>query len=58
MLEGIVRLTSPAMVDAVAEFLDAHPLPNARKQVAQLTERQRVNAAFVAANADQLRARF
>jgi len=58
MLEGIVRLTSPEMVETVTSFLETHPLANARKQVAQLTERQRVNAAFVARHAGALAARF
>jgi len=46
------------MVETVTSFLETHPLANARKQVAQLTERQRVNAAFVARHAGALAARF
>ena len=58
MLEGIVRLTDPGMISAVAGFLADHPIANARKQVEQLLERQRVNGAFTARNAALLSARF
>jgi len=58
MLEGIVRLTDPGIMSAVADFLADHPIPNARKQVDQLLERQRINGAFRARNADVLTARF
>jgi hypothetical protein len=58
MLEGIVRLTDPDMMEATASFLADHPLPNARKQVEQLLERQRVNAEFTRASGPSLAARF
>jgi puromycin-sensitive aminopeptidase len=58
MLEGIVRLTDPKLITEVAAFLAEHELPNARKQVAQLLERQKINGAFVARNADVLAPRF
>jgi puromycin-sensitive aminopeptidase len=58
MLEGIVRLTDEDMLAETAAFLADHPLPNARKQVEQLLERQRVNAAFVRAARPDLAARF
>ncbi len=58
MLEGVVRLTDPALIEDVAAFLADHPLPNARKQVEQLLERQRINGAFVARTAAVLAARF
>ncbi len=58
MLDGVVRLTDPEMIAAVEAFLADHPLPNARKQVAQLLERQRVNGAFATRNAAPLAARF
>jgi puromycin-sensitive aminopeptidase len=58
MLEGIVRLTDEDMLAETAAFLADHPLPNARKQVDQLLERQRVNAAFVRAARPELAARF
>jgi len=58
MLDGMVRLTDPDMLEATAAFLADHPIPNARLQVAQLLERQRVNASFVQAAGPVLRARF
>jgi puromycin-sensitive aminopeptidase len=58
MLEGLVRLTDPEMIEAVEAFLADHPIPNARKQVEQLLERQRVNGAFVAGNTGRLAERF
>ena len=58
MLEGIVRLTDEDMLAETAAFLADHPLPNARKQVEQLLERQRVNAAFARAARPDLAARF
>ncbi|HEY2427380.1 MAG TPA: M1 family metallopeptidase [Acidimicrobiales bacterium] len=54
MLEGIVRLTDPSAVAAVADFLADHPIPSARKQVDQLLERQQVNAAFAARARDEV----
>ena len=58
MLEGIVRLTDPESVAAVAAFLAEHPVPNARKQIDQLLERQRVNAAFAERSRPVLAERF
>jgi puromycin-sensitive aminopeptidase len=58
MLEGVVRLTDPDMLEATSAFLADHPLPNARLQVAQLLERQRINASFVQRNREVLEARF
>ncbi len=58
MLEGIVRLTDADMLEATSSFLADHPLPTARLQVAQLLERQRVNATFVGAAGQVLAQRF
>jgi len=58
LLEGIVRLTDPDSVRSVAEFLADHPVPSARKQVDQLLERQRVNAAFASRAREELTRRF
>jgi hypothetical protein len=58
MLEGLVRLTDPDMLDATSSFLAQHPLPNARLQVAQLLERQRVNAAFARDRGPELAQQF
>lgn len=46
MLEGIVMLDTSDQVAKVSEFLAAHPVPQASKQVTQHLERQRINAAF------------
>lgn len=46
MLEGITALDTDAGVADVAAFLSDHPLPQADKQIEQLLERQRVNAAL------------
>ena len=58
LLDGIVRLTDPALVEEVPAWLAEHPVPSARKQVAQLLERQRVYAAFGARQQAVLAARF
>ncbi|MGZ0218848.1 MAG: ERAP1-like C-terminal domain-containing protein, partial [Acidimicrobiales bacterium] len=46
MLEGITALDTDAGVADVAAFLAEHPLPQGEKQIEQLQESQRVNAAF------------
>jgi len=58
LLEGIVRLTDAESVRDVAAFLETHPLPSARMQVAQLLERQRVNASFAERERATLATRF
>jgi puromycin-sensitive aminopeptidase len=58
MLEGIVRLTDPESVTDVAAFLADHPIPNARKQIDQLLERQRVYAAWAERSRPELAQRF
>jgi puromycin-sensitive aminopeptidase len=58
MLEGIVRLTDPASVSDVAAFLAEHPLRAGKKQVEQMLERQRINAAFAASTSGELAALF
>ena len=54
MLEGITALDTDDGVADVAAFLAKHPLPQGEKQVEQLQERQRVNAALRAREADRL----
>ncbi len=54
MLEGITALDTEDGVTDVAAFLAEHPLPQGEKQVEQLMERQRVNAALRAREADRL----
>ncbi|MBT5581103.1 MAG: M1 family peptidase [Acidimicrobiaceae bacterium] len=54
MLEGITALDTDDGVADVAAFLAEHPLPQGEKQVEQLQERQRVNAALRAREADRL----
>ncbi len=46
MLTGITALDTTEMVQQVAAFLDAHPVPQAGKQVDQHRERQAINAAL------------
>jgi len=58
LLDGIVRLTDPDSVQEIPAFLAAHPIPSATKQVAQLLERQRINAAFAARERGPLAERF
>jgi puromycin-sensitive aminopeptidase len=58
MLGGIVTLTEPEYVTATADWLRAHPIPSAGKQVDQLLERQRVNAAFGAGHQAALASSF
>ncbi|MHB8465574.1 MAG: M1 family metallopeptidase [Acidimicrobiales bacterium] len=58
MLEGIVVLTDDQSLRDVPAFLAAHPLPTARKQVDQLLERQRINAAFARREGSALATRF
>ena len=53
MLSGVTALDEPDLVEAVASFLDDHPIPQAGKQVDQHLERQRVNAAFRAREAER-----
>ena len=53
MLSGVTALDEPDLVEAVASFLDDHPIPQAGKQVDQRLERQRVNAAFRAREAER-----
>jgi aminopeptidase N len=53
MLSGVTALDEPDLVEAVASFLDDHPIPQAGKQVDQHLERQRINAAFRAREAER-----
>ncbi len=58
MLEGVVRLTDPRSLVEVPAFLEAHPIPAARRRIAQLLERQQINAAFAAREREAMAARF
>jgi puromycin-sensitive aminopeptidase len=58
MLEGIPRLTDPSSVQEVAAFLEEHPIAAARRRIAQLLERQQINAAFAARQREAMAARF
>jgi len=58
MIEGLVRLTDPESLRGVPAFLEDHPVPSARKQVAQLLERQRVNGSFAERERATLDSRF
>ena len=46
MLEGVMALDRDEMVDDVTAFLADHPVPQARKQIEQHLERQRINASL------------
>ena len=50
MLEGISRLTDAESVRDVPAFLEEHPIAAARRRIAQLLERQQINAAFARAS--------
>jgi puromycin-sensitive aminopeptidase len=54
MLGGIRTFNDPALADEVDAFLDAHPVPQAAKQLAQHRERMRVSVALRAREADTL----
>ena len=56
MLEGITSLDADELVAEITAFLDAHPVPQAGKQVEQHQERQRINAALRRREASGLRA--
>ena len=46
MLEGVAGVTDPELSPRIHQFLDAHPVPQAAKQVAQARERLDINVAF------------
>ncbi|MCU1351832.1 MAG: putative aminopeptidase, partial [Acidimicrobiales bacterium] len=56
MLDGIRTFNDPALADEVEAFLDAHPVPQGAKQIAQHRERMRVSVAVRAREADPLAA--
>ena len=58
MLEGISRLTDAESVRDVPAFLEEHPVAAARRRVAQLLERQQINAAFATRERDAVTPRF
>jgi puromycin-sensitive aminopeptidase len=58
MLEGISRLTDAESVRDVPAFLEKHPVAAARHRIAQLLERQQINAAFAAREREAVTPRF
>ena len=46
MISTVAHLTTPELVDDVQSFFEAHPIEQAVQTLAQVLERQRVNAAF------------
>ena len=58
MLEGISRLTDTESVRDVPAFLEKHPVAAARHRIAQLLERQQINAAFAAREREAVTPRF
>jgi len=46
MLDGIAALADPDLAPRIHRFLDAHPVPQAAKQIAQARERLDINVAF------------
>ena len=58
MLEGLARLTDPESVRDVPAFLAEHPIAAARAKIAQLLERQQINAAFAAREREAIASRF
>jgi len=56
MIDPVKLLTAPAVVADVQSFFSEHPIPQAKKQLDQILERQRVNAAVLAREADRLSA--
>jgi puromycin-sensitive aminopeptidase len=58
MLEGISRLTDAESVRDVPAFLEKHPVAAARRRIAQLLERQQINAAFAERQREAITSRF
>jgi puromycin-sensitive aminopeptidase len=54
MVGSVTMLTSPEVVADVQGFFSEHPIPQSAKTLAQLLERQRVNADLRAREADAL----
>ena len=54
MIDSVKLLTAPAMVADVQSFFSEHPIPQATKTLDQVLERQRVNAALLAREAQRL----
>jgi len=46
MLEAIGAIADPELAPAIHRFLDAHPVPQGERQVAQASERLDINVAF------------
>jgi puromycin-sensitive aminopeptidase len=58
MLEGISRLSDAESVRDVPAFLEKHPIAAARRRIAQLLERQQINAAFAERERETITPRF
>ncbi len=56
MIDPVKLLTAPEVVADVQTFFSEHPIPQAKKGLEQVLERQRVNAALRASQADALSA--
>jgi puromycin-sensitive aminopeptidase len=54
MIEGVSAQLDPAFAATVIQFLEDHPVPQARKAIAQICERLQVNANFYQRNVGQL----
>ncbi len=54
LVEGITVINDPALAADVVEFLDAHPIPQATKLVAQHVERMHVSVALRARIGDRI----
>jgi puromycin-sensitive aminopeptidase len=46
MLESVAAIADPALAPAIHQFLDAHPVPQGERQLAQARERLDINVAF------------
>jgi puromycin-sensitive aminopeptidase len=56
MLEGVTWLVDDASARTVPEFVEAHPIPEGTRVIAQHLERQRVHRALVAREGPDLTA--
>ena len=54
MIDPVKLLTAPAVVADVQSFFSEHPIAQAKKTLDQVLERQRVNSAMLAREADRL----
>jgi hypothetical protein len=58
MLAGVRALDDPKLADEVEAWLDAHPIPQGAKHIAQSREKLRINVAYRQREAEPLSSRL